>query len=261
VGLLLFTGSALDTADLICFGLLRLYEYHPHLLSGKQDVFLGEVLAEVLYVPMLYSVVALLPHQVRFAGAASLGLILAGIEYLFIALGIFHHHGWAWWSTPVLFTLFSAVAAAWVNAFERAGYTRLHRFIVLLTATNLSWHALSLFYQRLLQRGWSELALLTNSESNQIVGTVLEYGIPYHLITLVLVWTVRKPSVAAAAAGALLFTAWLKGLDLAGVYHNGPVLLDGIGLGAAVWGLSKLDQWFTRAAGRNRPRTRRTAAP
>lgn len=244
VGLLLFTGSGLDTADLVGFGLLRMYEYHPHLLRGKPDIYIGEMLAEVLFVPVLFSTVGLLPPPLRFAGGAALAILLAGIEYLFLSLGVFHYHGWAAWFTPILFFLFARLAATWVNAFERAGYTRLHRFIILLCATNLSWHALSLFLQRLLQRGWSNVALVANSEINQILGTILEYGLPYHLIALTLLWTVRKPTLLAAGLGGAAFAAWLRFLELSGIYQDGPVIIDGAALGIILWGLVRLDQWF-----------------
>jgi hypothetical protein len=173
LGLLLITGAAIGTVDLILKGLLGAYTFHPGLLSLPQDSYLGCVLAELIFVPAAFASLAGFS-----AGNVALVVSMVALEYLFVLAGAFKHNGWELWMTVLAFAIYAWGVTRWLRSFERKGYDATHRAILVVAIVIYAWHLWTLVAHRLIR--WLDLTLPLPIpvEPNQVLGSTLIHGIP-----------------------------------------------------------------------------------
>lgn len=105
--LFIVSAAVVMLADWIAFGMFDLYDYRPYLVANPvADGALGELLADIIFVPSLC--VTLLRFTPGLGGIAMGTAIVSTIEALFLAMGLFHHHGWTLWHTAFGFVIYFA---------------------------------------------------------------------------------------------------------------------------------------------------------
>jgi hypothetical protein len=89
-------------ADWIAYGWFDLYRYRSHLVGDPQvDCALGELLADILFVPSLAVVLAARLPDLN--GAVIFTFAVTAIEYLFVRYDLLIHTGWKSWYSALLF--------------------------------------------------------------------------------------------------------------------------------------------------------------
>jgi hypothetical protein len=246
VALFGLTLASVGTANLVLYGVLRLYSYRTGLAPPPRDDYLGEFLAEFIFVPALFSLVARVHGRWRYAAGLAAAGLLAGLQVLFARIGIFRENGFPAWLTLVLFGLYSLAAAWWSFRFSAAGYTVWHRLLILPTMADAAWHYWALTLQRLLGRGKYAVHLLAAEQPNQVLAGTLLHGLPFLLIgvpALWFGWCRRAPGAVAAGA---CFGAWIWLTQRFGWYSGTNALWGGATAGFLLYGLGWLDSWFAK---------------
>lgn len=244
LGLLLITGAAVGTADLIFKGLLHVYSFQPGLLEESLDGYLGVILAELIFVAAAFaSLAGFLVGNVALVGS------LVALEYLFVMGGLFIHKGWELWMTLMVFTIYAWGLTRWLRSFERRGYDPTHRAILVVAIVTYAWHLWALLLHRLIRSLDLTLPPLLAIEPNQVLGSTLLHGVPAIVIGIAAVghrWA-ERPGWLFGLVG--LFTTWLYLLSWIGPLEQAApwsIPAEGIMFGLVLAGSMAVDRWLER---------------
>jgi hypothetical protein len=244
LGLLLITGAAIGTVDLILKGLLGAYTFHPGLLSLPQDSYLGCVLAELIFVPAAFASLAGFS-----AGNVALVVSMVALEYLFVLAGAFKHNGWELWMTVLAFAIYAWGVTRWLRSFELKGYDATHRAILVVAIVIYAWHLWTLVAHRLIR--WLDLTLPLPIpvEPNQVLGSTLIHGIPVILLGVGAVWYrwAAQPAWRLGLVG--VFVGWQYLLLWVGpLEQSAPwsIPAEGFVFGLVLVGSVAVDRWYER---------------
>ncbi|HLN62337.1 MAG TPA: hypothetical protein VK464_12360 [Symbiobacteriaceae bacterium] len=254
VAALVALGASLGVSDLVVSGLLRLYTYRPFFFAEvRPDNGLGLTLADLIFVPFTYaSLLTLLPRH-RVAVSVAFVVLLSGIEILFLRLGIFIHHGWRLWYTPLLFGARFALAAWWLGIFERSGYTQGFRWLIVTSGTTYLWFlwvALSSAVAGL----WNIYLGLLDPFRDAVLGHSLLHAPPAILgvMACAMIGGVRKATNVGVLVAAMAL--YLTGLEWLGLWRDRPPwspIASALVVGGLALVVIYLDGWMAEAA---RPR-------
>jgi hypothetical protein len=240
-------------ADLIAHGVLNLYLYRPRLHpSLPADDHLGLVLADLIFVPGLFSTLATVEAHRRVRVGLLLALLVVGIDWLFRRMGAIEYTGWQLWYTAFGFSLFAIGISMWTTRLEKHGYRGLFRVVVIATAATQvlePWANIS----TVIIGTWAiRPQLFSASLPDQITGMYLLYQVPAVLLISLFValnWLWRPWGY--PLVGVMLW-GWLSLLRSLGILQHGvwwhptwEVLL----LLLTAWLLMHLDRYLRRAAG------------
>ncbi|MGE5675489.1 MAG: hypothetical protein ACM3XM_16705, partial [Mycobacterium leprae] len=255
VSIWLFAGSTVSLADLFMNGVFRLYTYHPFLLPNPdKDNHLGVMIAEMLFVPASYSLMAYLPRHLRFWYTLLITLLVTSLEVLFLRIRVYEHDGWRILYTVILFAVYGTVVSTWANRFDGQGYTRLNRAVQLATSLFFPAAVWGLGMDSIVEVVATRPGWLVNPDRDLILGGYLLEGIPVIVVGLVACiyrWN-RRPWQLVVMAGVL--TVWFCFLRWWGVTVAHPrwnLALEALVWTLLIWGVGRLDRWFERET-RNR---------
>ncbi|GIN40707.1 hypothetical protein [Heyndrickxia oleronia] len=94
--------------EYVVLNILKSYKYYPKVFSNKwQDTILGAIISQAFTVPIMATALAL--FQKKWTWSLGATFLYAGIEWLFIRLGLFKKN---WWKT--IYTLISLPFFFWV---------------------------------------------------------------------------------------------------------------------------------------------------
>ncbi len=239
---------SLGVTDTLVAGLLRLYEFRPHLApTVSQDNPVGFLLSDFAAVPLLYAAGATFFPRRRVLMSLGLALLLAGIERWFLHAGVFVHHAWSTWYSVVLFSLRFLVAAWWVPRLERVGYTKGFRAFLIAVSTSFAWFLWTIPVSSLLRLWTVRPGLLVGADPDRVLGMTLYHGLPFFAIAFLAVWLEWGRTVRGSLLTAGLLVAYLYWLGGSGLWRQAPgwsPLLEGAALTALVVAVSYLDRWF-----------------
>lgn len=244
VGLFLLTSAVITTADLLYFGLLRLYHYHTGLLTHPQDIYLGEVIAEVIAVPALYSVAATFDLPARWYAGMGIGAFFVLVEFLFLRWGAFVHNGWELWHSILLFPLYSLVAVQWTIRFTYDGYRGLHRFALVVASINVVWHIWGLLQHRVLLLAHPHLPWLAHTEAAEVAGSALLHGAPIHLLVTWFVLSGKAGRLSWILGAGAAWGLWIWALYRFGLYSGQIALPEAAMVALSIWLVNLVDRWF-----------------
>lgn len=163
-------------ADWICYGILNLYAYTPGLLANPlQDGALGEVLADITFVPSLQ--LALAVYVPGVVGVASGTILVSLLEAGFVRFGLFEHRGWQVWMTAAAFPVYFGVLWGFYQAALRRGVT--FGWISLVTRLSLVFSSVGVLTLLLRAQQWvhSNLHVLPTAMGNQSLGRFITYAV------------------------------------------------------------------------------------
>jgi hypothetical protein len=258
VALLFLSFGIITFGNYWLMGVFRLYRYRPYILPDPAlDNYVGEVLADFILVPFLAS--ALLAHpKTRMWMVWLLSLVMLLLETLFVRLDLFVLQGWNHWYTALGFPLYYLALAFWVRHFEREGYARAHRAIILVSMLLCVWYTWGITTQRMMQLGTLLLWGMPRTESFRILSTGILYGFPILLSGSVGVWFCWFHKTAGSLLFAAGWIAWfyvLYFLELFTTPRPWVPFVEGAVVGLLIYGVSHVDRWFAaRAAPRRRIR-------
>lgn len=247
-------GASLGLSDIMASGLLRLYTFRPHFFAEmRRDNGLGVLLADFIFVPLAYASLVLLFPRYRVAMTIAFVALLTGLEALFLRLGFFGHDGWRIWYTPLLFIARCAISLWWLGIFEHQGYTRVFRWLVVVsTAIHLwvLWVAASSAVARL----WNMRLGVLDPFRDAVLAHSLLHGPPFviGLIACTMIGGVRKSTKVAVLV--VVMALYLTGLEWLGLWHDRPPwspLASAVVIGGLALALLYLDAWMAQPA---RPR-------
>jgi hypothetical protein len=245
--LFVVTGGAVSLGDLFVNAIFRLYEYRPGFLAGRADNYLGVVIAECLFVPSYYCLLALVPQRLRLAVNLAAALPMVLLEWVFLHLGVYSHHGWTLWLTATLFGLYGVAAALAVSSVERRGCTGWRRAVFIAGSVYFAMNLWGLVPFGILRLSAIWLHLAANPELDLVLSSLLLHAVPYTLTGLIGVGSRWLRSWHSAGLTAAVWTIWLSILMAEGIWRTVPPwtpALEGVCLAAILHGLARLDQYL-----------------
>lgn len=248
---LLLTGGAITLGDLWVNGLFDWYTYRPGLLPGRADDYLGVLLAECVFVPSLFCLLAMIPMPWRPWVKAAVVVPIELIEVLFQHLGVYEMHQWRHWHTVVLFLLYGLVSALWTWSFQRKGYTRFHRAVMVGAITYYTMNLWALIPTGILKLFWMQMGLGRNLREDIVLSTMLLHGTVCSVTCILVQWnrwnrTWRQLLAVGAALSGYFWLLAAVGLARHRWFWH-PVM-EGVTLTLIMYGHGHIDRWFARHA-------------
>lgn len=245
------TAGAITLGDLVPMAILNLYEYTPGLLPRGLGHWFGELMAECLFVPAVLSFRHLAPRRWRVLSGALTVALFAALEWLLMRLGMYRHNRWSFTATAVLFSVYLIALDRAVDSLVRRGYDRLHRAALVGSSVYYALTLWGMLVTGVLGLASIRLGMAANKEMDEMYTNFILVGPPFLLVGLTGVWMrwLRRPAMATLVAAG--FALWFSALEALGVRHSYGVwnpLLDGLVIGAAMFGLAHLDRWFESSA-------------
>lgn len=108
----LFVAGATWIGEFIVLGLFNSYAYKTGIFVNPwaQNLLGHLILNTTLYPAMAIVVVA---YSFRFGGMCSIAVIILGMEYLFLKLGLYEHHWWRYYMTALTVLLLLIISKYW----------------------------------------------------------------------------------------------------------------------------------------------------
>ncbi|MGE5675490.1 MAG: hypothetical protein ACM3XM_16710 [Mycobacterium leprae] len=253
LALVLLTGAAISMADLFTNALLHLYVFRPGILPQPADNFVGVLIAECLFVPSLYGLLALLPPRRRLLASGGIVLLLIGIEQLFLRLQVYELHGWQTWHTAVAFGAFGMLMGAWANRFERLGYTGPRRLTLVAATVTYLGNLWGVSILSTLQPFRLALHPILSAGHSFHVGSFVVHGIPFIVAGTAIIWFRQNRTLWQQVLPFFGFWAWMGWLTQTGVRH---LRFAAEPLGAAIvytlliYAAGRIDRWYESVTAR-----------
>lgn len=260
-GLFVATAASINFVDILLVVFLHRYAYRPGLLTNPLlDNYLGELLAEFIFVPCLAAVVlGGLPARRRLLGAPVVAIIFTLIELWLVKTGEFIQLHWSEWFTLVLFTLFALVVGYGANRFEQVGYTPAIRVLLSIAATVTLWAFWTMLTSAIGRLWGIRFDLLRDPEDDLGLGLLLLHALPFVVAVqgaLRVRWLGSLLGMTALAVGFALLFYGITALGLWAMGGPGSQLLQAVSLTLLVLLLRGWDRWlqrFSPAAGSASP--------
>jgi hypothetical protein len=229
--------AGVTLADWVAFGWFDLYRYLPHLVSDPQiDCALGELLADILFVPSLAVLVA--ARLPGLYGAVLFTFVVTAIEYLFVRYDLLRHHGWESWYSAVLFPwyfLLVGKARKYVGAVSLADPVTGNAVRGALLFLAIGIYTLGL---RPLGVTVTNLHVMPTRVGNQSLGRFLTYPTVFVAVGFWVLAGGRQQRWWRLVAATAAFAAWNLVLLTTGFQHYRPPYswyLDVVGQAATLW--------------------------
>lgn len=248
------TCLAMGLGDMLAHDLLRLYEYHPGLFNTLlADGHFGLLTADLIFVPGLVSILAVVSAHKRLWVALSLAALVVALEAGARATGAFSYHGWRLWFSMIGFPILFAGIAGWTTLLERQGYTGLCRAVVLFAAATQAVEPWANLSTGIIGTWAIRLHLFAGSSPDHVFGMYALYQVPaVLLITLVVA---RRLSQAVwgygiVAGGVWLWLSFIESMGILKHAVQWDPLWEAALLVLLTWFLTQLDELLERAESR-----------
>jgi hypothetical protein len=245
----LWSPAAPSLGDLVITAMFNLYQYHPGLLSGRTNNYLGVLMAECLFVPCVFAALGAVHRWARPLIFGLMPLPMMLIEELFLWLGIYKHHGWATWLSGMLFFVYGLCAAWWADAFEQAGHSRVHRAVLIAASVYYTMNLYGLIPFGILRLAEMHAGISANQEQDLVLTSLLLHAVPFTITAFLTIWFRKAGRFSFLALIAAGFTIWLTLLWWLGIWSGrwpwNP-LFAGLLVALVIYGLGQLDAWFAR---------------
>lgn len=243
------TAGSVALTDLFLAGILNYYEYTPGLLPGRLDTYLGELLAECLFVPSVYTALTVVPPRWRLLANVLTVVPFVALEWFLIRLGVYQHHGWSHMATALLFAAYGTIVAQAVRSFERNGYGQINRGVFVAFSLYYLLALWGMMVTGVLRLASIRLGTAPHREMDELYTNFILVAPPFLLLGWAGIWqrAFRRPLQALLVG--VFFAIWfsvLSVLDIRQDFGFWNPLLDGLSIGAAMFGVARLDGWLEK---------------